>query len=138
MARRLVGKAATGLSPAEAAPQVAGAFRRRMEARASRVVRTEVLHAYNQHSQDQIAELAAEDGRILKRWDATIDGRTCSECRALHGVAVRPNEDFPRGVYQPPLHPHCRCTTIVWREDWDRKKKDPATIELAGPPTGEE
>lgn len=135
MTRRLTGRKIEGLTATEGADLVSKEIMRRVTARAHRVVRTEVVNAYNEHAQDQIKEVAREDPRIMKRWDSTNDMRVCAECRALNGKAVRPDAEFPGGVQAPPLHPHCRCTVIVWRDDWDKSKdRNVATVRLAGPP----
>jgi SPP1 gp7 family putative phage head morphogenesis protein len=108
------------LGAAAQARAASAAIFRGARAKAERVVRTEVLNAYNTYSVDLIREVAKEDDRILKRWDAMFDGRLCGDCRSMHGIAIPVAEKFPfpSGESAPPLHPHCRCTTVIWRSDW--------------------
>jgi SPP1 gp7 family putative phage head morphogenesis protein len=135
MTKRLTGKNIPGLTVKEGADYISKEIMRRNTAKAHRIVRTEVVNAYNEHALDQIEEVHALDPRIMKRWDATIDMRTCAYCRRLHEVAVHPKEMFPGGVDAPPLHPHCRCAVIVWRDDWDKTKdRSVAHVKLDGPP----
>lgn len=136
MTKRLTGKNIPGLTTKQGADLVSKELMRRVTAKAHRIVRTEVVNAYNEHALDQIDEVHALDPRIMKRWDSTNDMRTCPACRRLHGVAVDPGKEFPGGVMAPPLHPHCRCTTIVWRADWDKQHdRSVAHVTLAGPPS---
>lgn len=136
MTRRLTGRNIPGLSPEEGAPIVGEELMRRYTSTAHRIVRTEVVNAYNEHAQDQIKQAHEYDSRIMKRWDSTIDGRTCPDCAELNGVSVEPSGEFPGGIDAPPLHPYCRCAVLVWREDWDGKasNEDVATVTLADTP----
>ena len=61
--------------------------------RAERVIRTEVLGATNIASGFAIDQLGREMPGLVRRWDAAMDGRTCSTCRAL----------WPDGRYQGPV-----------------------------------
>lgn len=91
--------------------------------KAERIVRTEVMNVYNESARESIQEVAEDEPRIQKRWDAILDGRVCLDCRQLHGVSVAPDENFPvPGDEGPPLHPYCRCTTVIWRSDWGDKE----------------
>jgi SPP1 gp7 family putative phage head morphogenesis protein len=71
---------------------------------ARRIVRTEVVSAYNDVKQEQIADLAKDDPKIVMLWNAALDSRTCPECRALDGKTARPGELFPGGEEAPPQH----------------------------------
>lgn len=123
MQRRLVGRSAKYLSPLATQEQKARVVSRvlwnQAEADARRIVRTEVINAYNSVKEDSIVELAGGDPKWGKRWDAALDGRVCPNCRALDGVVVPSNANFPWGVSAPPLHPNCRCAVVAWHTDWE-------------------
>lgn len=125
MQRRLVGRHAKYLSPLASQEQKARVVARvlwsKVEADARRIVRTEVVNAYNAVKLDMIEELNAEDPGWGKRWDAALDGRTCPTCRALDHVVVKADERFPGNVDAPPLHPNCRCAVVAWHLDWEPK-----------------
>lgn len=89
---------------------------KRYEWWARRIVRTEMMSAYNEHHRNGIDELNAglERGepRYLRRSDAAADGRVCPYCRSLDGKYLK------KGEAGPPYHPCCRCVELAWREDW--------------------
>jgi SPP1 gp7 family putative phage head morphogenesis protein len=86
---------------------------------ATRIVRTEVLHAYNEHAHDQLKQLRDDDPRMRQQWCAVIDGRTCKDCFRMDGEVVDIGEPFPGCLRdEPPLHPFCRCCRVAWRADW--------------------
>lgn len=140
MQRRLVGRSAkylTGRTPEEKARVVSRVLWSRAEADARRIVRTEVINAYNATKMDMIDELSREDPKWGKRWDAALDGRTCPNCRALDHVIVPNGKPFPGNVDAPPLHPNCRCAVVAWHFDWEEKG---SKIRFAGaymPPTSQ-
>jgi SPP1 gp7 family putative phage head morphogenesis protein len=85
---------------------------------AERLVRTEVVNAYNSFALDGMEELEGEDPGYMKRWDAAIDARTCVICAGYDDL-VRPlDKEFASGVMQPPAHPNCRCAQVIWRKEW--------------------
>lgn len=88
---------------------------------ADRIVRTEVLNSYNVQADGIIRDLAKNDPELQRRWDATIDRRTCRVCRDLDGETVGIGEPFPGGYKHPPAHPNCRCGLTVWREGWSER-----------------
>ena len=47
---------------------------------------------------------------LYKNWIATLDVKTCLNCRKLHGKIYTTSEIISP---QPPLHPKCRCA-IEW------------------------
>jgi SPP1 gp7 family putative phage head morphogenesis protein len=89
---------------------------------AERVVRTEMMHAYNRIHEDAIRQANADrpkgDPEYIRRWDATRDGRVCTECRWLDGAQAPIGKDFKGGYDGPPAHPNCRCVVLAWRVDW--------------------
>lgn len=121
---------ARGETPAEAIKRIRGiitgdpvaslsaVLMKRATYQASRIVRTELINAYNAHALEGIKEAHRDDPRIMKRWDGHVDRRICLDCRGLDGTVVGVREEFPLGVRQPPLHPFCRCAVVPWREDW--------------------
>jgi len=87
--------------------------------RVSRIVRTEVMRAYNIGHQRSVIALAKNDPEVVKRWDSSLDRRGCQVCRSLDGEVRKPTEKFSTGIQYPPQHPHCRCTVVAWKEHWD-------------------
>lgn len=87
---------------------------------AERVVRTEVINAYNVEADAAIAEVAKArpDLNLMRRWNAAADRRVCIVCASLDGKVTGANEPFPDGTDAPPAHPNCRCAVVAWREGW--------------------
>lgn len=85
---------------------------------AERLVRTEVVNAYNSFALDGMEELNKEDPGYMKRWDAAIDGRTCVLCASYDDLVRKLDEPFKDGIQQPPAHSNCRCAQVVWRKEW--------------------
>ena len=104
---------------------------------AERLVRTEVVSAYNSFAMDGMAELEEDDPGYFKRWDAAIDGRTCVVCASYDDLVVKLDGKFPQGLEYPPAHPNCRCCHVVWRKEWteashrDHAGKNDGTIDQA-------
>ncbi len=91
---------------------------------AERIVRTEGLNAYNVHHLNGLITANREDPGYTKRWDASIDGRTCKICRDLDGTVLELGDRFDVGREDdarlvPPAHPNCRCALTPWRKEWD-------------------
>lgn len=85
---------------------------------AERLVRTELVHAYN-HSQTQaLVHQNKEDPGWFLMWDAANDKRTCEQCEFLDGKIAEPGKSFPGGVKHPPLHPCDRCGVVPHRKEW--------------------
>lgn len=90
---------------------------------AVRLARTEMNHISNQATMD-----AYKDSGVLEKYEylATLDSRTSDICREMDGK-VFPLSQAQTGVNLPPLHPHCRSTTIPWfpeeeMEDYDESR----------------
>ena len=47
-----------------------------------------------------------QESRNYKNWIATLDLKTCLECRSRHGQ-IYPMDETPD--IEPPIHPNCRC-----------------------------
>lgn len=88
--------------------------------RALTIARTEVLRAY------RTATIASykENRHIVKgwRWMATLDGRTCASCYAMHGQVFYFDGDPESKEFA--THQNCRCTlvseTLSWKEIGER------------------
>lgn len=79
-----------------------------------RLAATENATAFNQA---RLAAVAHVTGAVL-RWDATLDSKTCGDCRELDGTESPAARGFVvpstgQHVYHAPLHPHCRCVAIL-------------------------
>lgn len=72
-----------------------------------RLVRTELNYALNQATKKGYEDSEVEEYEYL----AEIDSRTSPQCRELNGKVFK-LEDAKVGVNYPPMHPHCRSTTI--------------------------
>lgn len=128
-----------GMAPADKVTAISQKMYNRIRYDAYRVVRTEVISAYNAHAYDQLAQVADLDPRIMQRWDAEIDGRSCAQCKMMDGMVVPVGEVFPgarRG--DPPVHPMCRCAVVAWRSDWKEgagaRMASPRAVEMGGEP----
>ena len=96
--------------------------KRKLNERADMIARTETLRASNAGNQLSWKQLQA-DGLLppdqRHQWVVTPDDRLCPDCAAIPGMnkqgrAVGEPFESPLGpVTFPPLHPHCRCTTVL-------------------------
>lgn len=116
--------------------------------RAERLVRTEVMNAYNVQHREGVAQLRQHDDGIRMRWDAYFDRRTCLQCASLDGQLLDPATKGGRfesawttksgaklkGSHSvPPAHPNCRCVLVAWHATWndDAFRHDGAARERA-------
>lgn len=85
--------------------------------RANTIARTETIRAANAGQQEiwrQAAEQGVIDHETVERvWISSGDDNTCDECDDLDGETAELGEEFMPGVFHPPLHPNCRCTTAL-------------------------
>lgn len=88
-----------------------------------RLVRTEVINAYNVTQQVAAKEAKKQEPGLKKRWDASLDMRVCVVCRDLHGSVAEVEGEFPGGYRHPPAHPNCRCASVVWHPAWSDDDK---------------
>jgi SPP1 gp7 family putative phage head morphogenesis protein len=86
--------------------------------RAERIVRTELHYALGQGRHAALVQAAEELPRLRRQWDATIEARTCTMCRALNGEIVDLDKAFSDGSMGTPRHPNCRCSIVPWRAEW--------------------
>lgn len=80
------------------------------QSKAVMIARTEVLAANNDAAQAAYAANGIEAFQLI----ATLDDRTCPYC------AARNMRVYKLGESQPPLHPHCRCYSLPWKQEWQR------------------
>lgn len=107
------------------AEQISEGLFARYEYWAARVVRTEVIQAYNHHADTGLRELAKDDPGMRSRWDAAQDYRVCIVCKNLHGVTIPVGGTFPGGYKFPPAHPNCRCALVAWHVEWPEMIEEP-------------
>lgn len=92
-------------------------------AAANRLVQTETAFVVGQGELASYKEAGITDYEYL----STLDTRTSELCQGLDGE-VLPVAEAVAGVNYPPMHPHCRSTTIAhFEEDWD----DPEATRIA-------
>ena len=91
-----------------------------------RLVRTELNYALNETTKLSYEEAEIEEYEYL----AEIDGRTSDICRELNGQKFK-MKDAKAGVNYPPMHPHCRSTTVpvIDYENFGKKKDTTKKIE---------
>jgi len=98
----------------------AGLWRRQLN-RGYLVARTELMHVYNVHHAESLAEWAQQDAEALMMWDAADDRRTCQLCAGLDGEVADIGGTFAGGYSMPPddTHACCRCRLVPWKRAWD-------------------
>ncbi|MDG0056984.1 minor capsid protein [Paenibacillus sp. P2(2022)] len=79
---------------------------------AARIIQTESAYFAGQSRMDAYKELGVEQYKFT----ATLDKHTSSICRHMDGEVFAVSE-AEVGVTYPPLHAHCRSTTIPYYED---------------------
>lgn len=94
-----------------------------------RLVRTELNYALNETTKLSYKEAEIGEYEFL----AEIDNRTSQQCRGLNGQKFK-LKDAKVGVNYPPMHPHCRSTTIpvIDYENFGKKKlkKEPEKSDI--------
>jgi len=88
---------------------------------AERIVRTELMGAYNRASWEANREADDQLGDMVKILSATFDDRTGSDSIAIHGQIRLPDEAFESwfGLYQhPPNRPNDREIVVPHRISW--------------------
>ena len=94
---------------------------------AERLIRTETTYISNQATLDGYKECGIDKYVFV----ATLDSRTSEVCREHDGKIYEVKKAIA-GDNLPPLHPHCRSTTIAymgkeWLNSLKRRAKDPET-----------
>jgi len=87
---------------------------------AERIARTETTAAYAHQAHAAQWEARKHVPDLQRRWDASVDGRNCMECRRLDGQVVDFGERFSNGSTDAPAHPNCRCRVGAWRRGWKK------------------
>ena len=88
-----------------------------------RLVRTELNYAFNQTTKLSYEKAEIEEYEFL----AEIDSRTSEICKKLNGEKFKV-KDARAGANYPPMHPHCRSTTVAVL-DFDNFGKEKITYE---------
>lgn len=121
VARRRESLEAQGVSPARAnrlADKHASNLAKR---RAHVIARTEAATAVNRGrggAWGELGEVGVLDGSTqMKRWDATLDARTCPVCEEMDNKTIPVGQAWvlPDGMVidSPPAHPSCRCAEVL-------------------------
>ena len=88
-------------------------IRRQLRPSLERIGVTESSDSYNRTRRETAKEARVA---LFRRWDATLDMRTCPVCERADGMTVGIDEPFeigePGGV-----HPRCRCSWELLRAD---------------------
>lgn len=84
---------------------------------ASRILRTETAYVANEME----AEAYEEAGIGEYQYVATLDARTSAICQEMDGKRYK-LKDRKAGTNYPPMHPHCRSTTIAVIDGFDITK----------------
>ena len=85
-----------------------------------------------QVNSDAIKRGIIADGEYLQEWLSAGDKRRCDRCGGMQGKTAKIDGDFAGDGRGPPLHPNCRCTTILI------KNPDYAAVARKVAPMGEE
>lgn len=106
-----------GADPDAVATAAAKYADRLLRQRAQTIARTETIRAGRDGRNETWRQARAEGwlgDDTTRRWVVTDDDRLCPACAPLAGVEVGLEEAFPHGGGDgPPLHPNCRCTTVL-------------------------
>lgn len=126
--------------PGAIAEHIADGLFKKYRGWAERLVRTEMIGAYNDNHSAAIDLLnesrdADTTSEYLKRWDASLDKRICPTCADLDRRAVAAGGLFLGKYAHPPAHPNCRCVLVAWHASWgDIKGEIPAHGEATKAP----
>ncbi len=118
---------AAGHSPYRMAEQL-GSYARAEDGKSiqyvtERLTRTEAAHFLTAGQLEAYKDIGAKEYRYM----AALSERTCEVCGSLDGSVFRTSDAVP-GKNYPPIHPRCRCTTIIG--DFipnSRRAQDPLT-----------
>ena len=118
---------AAGHSPYRMAEQL-GSYARAEDGKSiqyvtERLTRTEAAHFLTAGQLEAYKDIGVKKYRYM----AALSERTCEVCGSLDGSVFRTSDAVP-GKNYPPIHPRCRCTTIIG--DFipnSRRAQDPLT-----------
>lgn len=136
--RRISGGRGLGMA-GDPAGDIADGLFTRYKHWADRLVRTEMMHAYNVQHGEAIAAVNEarpdDEDPYLRKWDASADRVTCPLCKELDGTVATLEGTFAHGIKGPPAHPHCRCVVLAWLARWGNiKGEKPVVGEIPKPP----
>ena len=107
------------IAASSAAEQVGKIFARRATTGSDRVISTEITAG------DSIGMAAAIDDlrarglpKLRKVWDATLDMRVCPTCKLIHQTVIDADDKWLGYIDEAPAHAFCRCSVLVWCDDW--------------------
>lgn len=102
---------------------------------AERLVRTELLRAYNVGRQAALEEQAKQFPDMQRKILAILDKRTAKDSLAVHGQIRGIREHFVDGAgrsyLHPPARPNDRETVIPWRDSWNASAANTSDWEKA-------
>lgn len=78
------------------------------DARLRKIVTTETARSFSDVTME-----VADRYKLVRRWDAVLDERTCSFCRDMDGEETLPGERFANDLEPGWVHPNCRCIGIL-------------------------
>lgn len=84
--------------------------------RVARLARTEMAFAYEAQATEAFHQARRVLPDLRRKWVAAMDMRTCRRCVDMNGSVSDSNGNFVGGDI--PLHPHCLCCAVPWREAW--------------------
>jgi hypothetical protein len=86
---------------------------------AIRAERTALISVFNAAAGRSLSAAVPRVPGLMAEWSAAHQAVTCSRCRSLDGVRVKPGRRFPGGPVAPPLHHNCRCRVVPWVPGWE-------------------
>lgn len=98
---------------------------RRLRFRSWLSVQAAVRRGFTENQLASARALKAQGAALHKVWLANFNNNTpCATCRALHGVEVELEEEFPHGdsksprvffgLFGPHRHPNCKCFMLIF------------------------
>lgn len=90
-----------------------------LNVRADLSVTSVVAQAFNQEREELLSDIEDLDVEntwvplIGKSWDATLDAKTCEDCKSLDGTIVPIGLSFPDEQIPGEVHPRCRCIEVI-------------------------
>ncbi len=91
--------------------EVAGILKDEKDWRVDRVVRNELLEAYNEGS---FRTYQSSGVVTATQWITASDERVCPICSPNNGRHVKMGALFPSGDVKPPAHIQCRCQSVPY------------------------
>lgn len=92
--------------------------KRQKQARADRIVVTEMTRARTIAQQVEWERDQKIAPGAYRKWVAVLDDKTCPVCSGLHGTVASLSRAYGNGMPGPPAHPNCRCHEELVTKDW--------------------